>query len=213
MHVTMADVRGLMTIVVVLVIGAVQATNHPRTVGQGKQSGANAIKVVSNDKGPRCHHPLINNCDTSVYPILDWELSGWFYHAMFKSCRPMYSPKGVHICTENQDLPKTREMCEDLCGESCLMSNGSTGICTFHQICKIVNDKATAHPRPCGSYNVNCCPKVTDDNLVPFVDPSQNSNGNGELDNRISTDQSSSRNGTLYIYRLPNNRLAEAKHN
>jgi len=47
----MADVRGLMTIVVVLMIGAVQATNHPRTVGQGKQSGANAIKVVSNDKG------------------------------------------------------------------------------------------------------------------------------------------------------------------
>jgi hypothetical protein len=47
----MADVRGLMTIVVVLVIGAVQATNPPRTVGQGKQSGANAIKVVSNDKG------------------------------------------------------------------------------------------------------------------------------------------------------------------
>jgi len=210
----MTDVRGLMTIAVVMLIGAVQATNHPRTLGQGKQSGANAIKVVSNDKGPRCHHPLINNCDTSVYSILNWEISGWFYHAMFKSCRPMYSPNGVHICTENQDLPKTREMCEDLCGESCLMSNGSTGICTFHQICKIVNDKASAHPRPCGSYNVNCCPKVTDDSLVPFVDPSQNSNGNSELDNRIHfTDQSSSRNGTLYIYRIPNHRIAEAKHN
>lgn len=99
-------------------------------------------------------------------------------------------------------------------GESCIMSNGSTGICTFNQICKIINDKASAHPRPCGSYNVNCCPKVTDSSLVPFEDPSGNNNGNAELENRIHfADQSSSRNGTLYIYRLPNNQVSKVKSN
>ncbi|XP_025200434.1 uncharacterized protein LOC112598247 [Melanaphis sacchari] len=214
MYATMADVRGLTTIVVVLLIGAVQSINPPRTVGgHGRQSAGNAIKV-SDTKGPQCHHPLIKNCDTSVYPILDWEISGWFYHSMFKSCRPMYSPNGVHICNENRDIPNTREMCEDLCGESCIMSNGSTGICMFNQMCNIVNDKPSAHPRPCGSYNVNCCPKVSDSNLVPFEDPSANNNGNADPENRVQlADQSSSRNGTLYVYRLPNRPRAETKRN
>lgn len=47
---TMANVRELMTIAIVLLIGAVQAPNPPRTVGHGKQSALNAIKI-SNTKG------------------------------------------------------------------------------------------------------------------------------------------------------------------
>ncbi|XP_022162330.1 uncharacterized protein LOC111028100 [Myzus persicae] len=206
MFATIADVRGLMTIVVVLLIGqAVQAANNQREMN----TIVNPVKV-SNAKGPRCHHPTTHNCNTSVYPILDWELSGWFYHSMFKSCRPLYSAKGGNVCIENEDLPTTREMCEDLCGESCVMSNGSTGICMFNQMCKIINNKPSAHPRPCGSYNVNCCPKVSDSNLVPYID----SSGNGDLGNRINAaDQSSSQTGTLYVYRLPNTPFMEGKVN
>ncbi|CAI6358406.1 unnamed protein product [Macrosiphum euphorbiae] len=210
MSAAISNVRWLMPIAVVLLIGVVQATcNHPSRVD--RQSIANPIKV-SNERDSRCHHPTTHNCNTSVYPILDWKLSGWFYHSMFKSCRPLYSLNGENVCPENQDLPKTREMCEDLCGESCILSNGATGICMFNQMCKIINNKPSAHPRPCGSYNVNCCPKVSDSNLVPYRDPSGNINGNGEFENRINAaDQSSSQNDTIYIYRFPNTPLMEGK--
>lgn len=212
MRATVADVRGLMTIVVVLLIGAVQATNHPRVV---KQSAGNTIKVL-NEKGPRCHHPTTHNCNTSVYPILDWELSSWFYHSVFKACRPLYSAKGVHVCTENQDLPKTREICEDLCGEPCLMSNGSTGICMFKEMCKIMNNNPTANPRPCGSYGVNCCPKVSESSLIPYGDNSKDSHLFGQIGNRINAaDQpsESSKKSTLYVYSFPRERLTETKPN
>ncbi|KAL4135291.1 hypothetical protein QTP88_006909 [Uroleucon formosanum] len=186
--------RWPMTIVVVLLIGAALAEKE------------------SIEKDSRCHHPAIHNCNTSVYPILDWKLSGWFYHSLFKSCRPMYSLNGENVCTKNQDLPKTREMCEDTCGESCVMSNGKMGICMLNQMCKIINNKPSAHPRPCGSFNVNCCPKVSDVNLVPYKDPSGHHNVNGEFENRIqASDQSSSRTDTLYVYSFPNTPPMEGK--
>lgn len=60
---------------------------------------------------------MSHRCNTSVYEIMDWKLSSWFYDSMFKTCRPVYSDMGMHICAENRDLPKTREECENLCGK------------------------------------------------------------------------------------------------
>lgn len=66
----------------------------------------------------KCHNPAIATCNTSIYPILDYQMSAWFYHEMFKSCRPLYSEYGVHHrCEANRDLPATREECERLCGK------------------------------------------------------------------------------------------------
>lgn len=39
------------------------------------------------------------------------------------------------------------------------MGNGSQGICMLEEYCKPTSDKTSAHPRPCGAYNVKCCPK------------------------------------------------------
>jgi len=33
------------------------------------------------------------------------------------ACRPLYTKNGWYLCTENYDLPYTREACEELCGK------------------------------------------------------------------------------------------------
>ncbi|VVC30690.1 Hypothetical protein CINCED_3A014764 [Cinara cedri] len=116
------------------------------------------VFTVSPDKDSKCHSPVISSCNSSLYPIMDYIEAGWFFHAAFKSCRPLYTAGGVHSCVKNMDLPMTKTECEDLCGEPCSMGNGTQGICMLEEFCKPVGEKSSAHPRPCGVYNVKCCP-------------------------------------------------------
>lgn len=65
----------------------------------------------------KCHNPVISNCNSSLYPIMDYTVAGWFFHVPFKSCRPLYTDGGVHSCAKNMDLPMTKSECEEICGE------------------------------------------------------------------------------------------------
>lgn len=65
----------------------------------------------------KCHNPVISNCNSSLYPIMNYTLAAWFFHAPFKSCRPLYTPGGIHSCAKNMDLPMTKSECENLCSK------------------------------------------------------------------------------------------------
>ncbi|XP_025419346.1 uncharacterized protein LOC112689734 [Sipha flava] len=122
----------------------------------------NVFDNLQPGKDPRCHYfnMHISRCKVSLYPIFNYTLSGWFYHAPFKSCRPMFSPGGIRHCEENLDLPLTKDECEEICGEKCPISTGQPGICMMEEYCRHFTDPdlAMAVSRHCHAYNVKCCP-------------------------------------------------------
>lgn len=76
----------------------------------------------------RCHNPFINRQTGEFisgrfnYTILDhqgdnFKLVAWFYQKPYRSCVPLYSIDGVHHYENNNDLPKSKAECEDICGE------------------------------------------------------------------------------------------------
>lgn len=81
------------------------------------------------------------------------------------------------------------------------MSNGLKGICVYDQYCKVYNDMVVADPRPCGPYNVNCCPKISDSDLLI----TKHVGNKDVLFKNVSTDNSAN---TYYIYRIPYHRTA-----
>jgi len=109
------------------------------------------------DQDPRCHMPKVISCQTSPYQQSNYSLVGWYFFAAFKSCHPLYSEGGVHHCKHNEDLPRTRDECEDVCGEPCKMDNGTAGICMFDKYCKRAPHEHVRNTRPCKAYEVSCC--------------------------------------------------------
>lgn len=66
----------------------------------------------------RCHSPNLHLCDVGISELSkNHKIIGWFYHAPFKSCHPLWGKNGQNKCVENQDLPKTKMECENLCSE------------------------------------------------------------------------------------------------
>eukprot|EP00102_Acyrthosiphon_pisum_P025932 XP_016663142.1 PREDICTED: uncharacterized protein LOC107884795 [Acyrthosiphon pisum] len=141
MFITKTYVRGL--IMAILLIGAVQCKDH------------------------RCHRPVTKNCDASESYISGWKFTGWYFDTVMGSCRPLFTKNGWHICTENYDLPYTRESCENLCADPCTMTTGAPGICIYNEICMMYNFKPPFY-RPCKGNNLNCCPMIPDRDLKSF---------------------------------------------
>ncbi|KAE9523952.1 hypothetical protein AGLY_015599 [Aphis glycines] len=161
-------------------------------------------------KDDRCHRPVTENCNVSEYYIDGWKYTGWYYHTELKICRPLYTPNGWHTCKENYELPEAREMCEDLCAESCVMANGAQGICMSNEICKMYNHKPPAN-KPCGR-NQNCCAKVPDKGLLPFTGPVNDLGGIVQVVVRKKlTDPGYPRDAFSYIYFLPYHITEEGK--
>ncbi|XP_050531069.1 uncharacterized protein LOC126899872 [Daktulosphaira vitifoliae] len=148
--------------------------------------------ILGAHKDPRCHGPKITNCNSSIYPIMDYKEAAWFYHIPFKSCRPLYTAGGVHVCSANMDLPISKEECERICGETCKLDDGSEGICSFDEFCKNAGNKS-GNTRPCRAYNVKCCPKnpnSTNSNTISRRQNLVNNNPQNNLD--IQNDESMS---------------------
>ncbi|XP_026819443.1 uncharacterized protein LOC113558132 [Rhopalosiphum maidis] len=133
--------KGMTIFIIILLIGS----------GQGKDH--------------RCRRPVTKNCNASESYIDGWKYTGWYYHTEIRACRPLYTPNGWHTCPENYDLPMAREMCEDLCAEPCMRSNGAPGICMYNDICTISYSQKPPTYKPCNSDKLNCCVKEPDSGM------------------------------------------------
>ncbi|XP_025207571.1 uncharacterized protein LOC112603279, partial [Melanaphis sacchari] len=143
----MTFIRGLMVITVVLLINTALCKDH------------------------RCRRPVTENCNASESYINDWENTGWFYDPSLRACLPLYTPEGWHKCTENYDLPQSREICEGLCAEPCTLINGSMGVCMAKRICNVELYNTIIFLDSCGSGSLRCCPHIPDSRLEKFTAP------------------------------------------
>lgn len=64
---------------------------------------------------PECHVPFLSSCKATIFPSPQYKVVAWYFNTSLKSCQKLYSLDGVHHCYENEDLPATKERCEELC--------------------------------------------------------------------------------------------------
>ncbi|KAL5238267.1 hypothetical protein ACI65C_005677 [Semiaphis heraclei] len=181
-------VRGLMMVITVLLIGEVLG------------------------KGTKCHRPVIENCDASESFVPGWKFTGWYYDMVMGACRPLYTKNGWYLCTENYNLPFTREACEEICADLCSLINGAPGICMFNEICKTYNKKPRNYTG-CGSNSLNCCPKVPDKHLKSLGELKGDRDGIVQIGAIGVTDPAYPPDVFSYIYFLPSSLNKDVKHN
>ncbi|XP_025207416.1 uncharacterized protein LOC112603173 [Melanaphis sacchari] len=167
--------------------------------------------VGGQSKDHRCRRPVTENCNASEEYIDGWKFTGWYYHTEMRACRPLFTPNGWHTCTENFELPEAREMCEDLCAEKCVMSNGAQGVCMYKEICKMYNVEPYAH-KPCASESLTCCARLPDKGLLPYIGPMNEKAGVVQVGFRKKLSEPGyPRNKNGFVYFLPYHITNEGK--
>ncbi|CAI6353030.1 unnamed protein product [Macrosiphum euphorbiae] len=123
-----------------------------------------------------------------------------------KVCLPFYTRDGWHFCTQNYNVPTTREACEFLCAQDCeIIYSGARGVCMHHSICQITyyDSKYYYAPSSCsGNKQLNCCPLITDKRVNQYSDPKKDPDGI-LITRRLVNNRPSDSQPVYYSYNLP----------
>ncbi|XP_060864317.1 uncharacterized protein LOC132940611 [Metopolophium dirhodum] len=153
-----------------------------------------------------CQRPnTTKECYASETYVDGWINTGWYYESNLKVCLPFYTRDGWHFCTQNYNVPTTREACEFLCAQECKMIyNGATGVCMHREICQITyhDIKYYYAPSSCGNRLLNCCPLISDKRLHQYSDPKKDPDGI-LISARLKNNRPSDAQPVYYSYYLP----------